>query len=248
MPTCLIKTFKSKHQLTPEAEQNRCGRSVAVFLVGVHAAVENPINFSAFLREVGMLNTCRLQLYIYFMYKYFFIVLVVQSLIRSTRPELDSDSIKKYASLWITIMNFSCQTDLPFSLEDRVRVSEVLDGQLVTAVSTIISRLNFSVNEMEDSTVDGEKSICYYVFCSFIKTNSFISMIEAESCPRNPADWQIFHNLADLLEDLLKVIEPRKRLQDLVGASDFIAKSIILFSFSFINYYYFLLGLKFLFY
>jgi hypothetical protein len=37
-----------------------------VFLVGVHAAVQNPINFSAFVREVGMLlNTNRLLLYIF---------------------------------------------------------------------------------------------------------------------------------------------------------------------------------------
>jgi hypothetical protein len=161
---------------------------------------------------------------------------VIQSLIRSTRPELDSDSIKKYASLWITIMNFSCQTDLPFSLEDRVRVSEVLDGQLVTAISTIISRLNFSVNEMEDSTVDGEKSICYYVYVHSLQLK-FYFLIKAESSPRNPADWQLFHNLADLLEDLLKVIEPRKRLQDLVSASEI----NYYFSSYFINYYYLLL-------
>lgn len=63
-------------------------------------------------------------------------------------------------------------------------------------------------------------------------------MIKAESCPRNPADWQLFHNLTDLLEDLLKVIEPRKRLQDLVSASDFIAKSIIIFHLSILTIIY----------
>lgn len=89
---------------------------------------------------------------------YFVFVLVIQSLIRSTRPELDSDSIKKYACLWITILNFSRQTDLPFSLDERVRVSEILDVQLVTAISIIIGRLNFTLKEVYNSTVDGEKS------------------------------------------------------------------------------------------
>lgn len=111
----------------------------------------------------------------------FYIISVIQSLIRSIRPELDSDSIKKYASLWVTILNFSRQTDLPFSLENRVQVSEVLDVQLVTATSAIIGRLNFTVNENDDSTVDGEKSICLSI-AKFVfvhkKLISFVSMIK----------------------------------------------------------------------
>ena len=109
----------------------------------------------------------------------FYIISVIQSLIRSTRPELDSDSIKKYASLWVTILNFSRQTDLPFSLENRVRVSEVLDVQLVTATSAIIGRLNFTVNENDDSTVDGEKSISFSIAkFLFVHKKSLVSMIK----------------------------------------------------------------------
>uniref|UniRef100_A0A0P6IJU2 non-specific serine/threonine protein kinase n=1 Tax=Daphnia magna TaxID=35525 RepID=A0A0P6IJU2_9CRUS len=150
-------------------EGNRCGRSAAVFLVGVHAAIENQIDFSTFVRDI-----------------------VIQSLIRSTRPELDSDSVKKYTSLWITLINFSGQANLPFSLEERAYVSAILDEQLVSAVSTIISRLDLSTSE-ENSSEDEFK---------------------AEYLPSNPADWQLFHNLVDLLEGLLKAVEPMERLQN----------------------------------
>ena len=146
----------------------------------------------------------------------FYIISVIQSLIRSTRPELDSDSIKKYASLWVTILNFSRQTDLPFSLENRVRVSEVLDVQLVTATSAIIGRLNFTVNENDDSTVDGEKSICFSIAKFLFVHKKKFGFYDKTGCPQNPADWQLFHNLVDLLEDLFKAVEPKERLKDLV--------------------------------
>ena len=84
--------------------------------------------------------------------------LVMQSLIRSSRPELDSGNLKKYSELWAILMNFSRQTDLPFNLEVRVYLTEVLDAQLISAVSTIIGRLNFFMNEIEGSAEADEKS------------------------------------------------------------------------------------------
>lgn len=137
-----------------------------MFLVGVHAAIENQIDFSTFVRDIG---------------SYCFLVLlkgvanfstsrdsvaVIQSLIRSTRPELDSDSVKKYTSLWITLINFSGQANLPFSLEERAYVSAILDEQLVSAVSTIISRLDLSTSE-ENSSEDEFKGFYSFLFVYF---------------------------------------------------------------------------------
>ncbi|KAI9558578.1 hypothetical protein GHT06_015366 [Daphnia sinensis] len=150
-------------------EGNRCGRSAAVFLVGVHAAIKNPMDFSAFVKDI-----------------------VIQSLIRSTRPELDSDSVKKYTYLWITLMNFAGQENLPYSLEKRAYVSAILDEQLVSAVSTIIGRLDLSTSEEKSSEDE----------------------LKAGFLPSNPADWQLFHNLVDLLEGLLNAVEPKERLQN----------------------------------
>lgn len=60
-------------------------------------------------------------------------------------------------------MNFSHETDLPFGLEERIYVSNVLDAQLIIAVSTIIRRLNFSMIGIKDSLETVEEN-GYYLF------------------------------------------------------------------------------------
>lgn len=35
--------------------------------------------------------------------------------------------------------------------------------------------------------------------------------------PENPADWQLFHNLVELLEDLLKAMNSKDRLENSVN-------------------------------
>lgn len=47
--------------------------------------------------------------------------------------------------------------DLPFSLEERIYVSNELETQLIIAVSTIVRRLNFLTSEVEVSLESEEK-------------------------------------------------------------------------------------------
>ncbi len=44
----------------------------------------------------------------------------------------------------------------------------------------------------------------------------YVYILDETGIPQNPVDWQLFNNLVDLLEVLLKSIEPKERLQDLV--------------------------------
>ena len=53
------------------------------------------------------------------------------------------------------------------------------------------------------------------IFVNLVLTFSFVTA-DAVYGPQNPVDWQLFHNLVELIETILKAIEPKERLQNLV--------------------------------
>ena len=74
-------------------------------------------------------------------------------------------------------MNFSRETDLPFTLEEHVEMSAVLDQQLIFAFSDIIRRLDFSSVEIANPIEADEKGQERINACSNIKLHYQLLLI-----------------------------------------------------------------------
>lgn len=70
-------------------------------------------------------------------------------------------------------MNFSRQPELSFSMEERASLCEVLDKQLVIALSTTVHRLNLTQNEFESSS-ETESASKYFLLSVWLSINRFL--------------------------------------------------------------------------